>query len=351
MKPKPTLESVARLASVSPATVSRVINRSSRVSPDVEKRVRAAAAHLGFKLHRKRRTKLIAFLLGNRPLLHPFHSQVLVAAEAYCAAEDYNMLFFPLHYSPDQHWTKLHVPEVLRRSDVIDGFIVAGVNRQNLLDLLTHIGLPFAILGDTVEGDWSSQKHDVVWVDDTNGAYDATRYLQSLGHSQIAYVANLKLAWFARRCKGYSRAMEEAGMAPRVASINSHDEDEVGFLATKRILSEPNPPVEAIFAGSDAICHGVYRALREAGLAIPGDISVCGFNDTPEASLLYPPLTSARVFPEVIGHLLGEMVLARIADPQLPPQHQTLPTQLVKRESCQAARQPSIVRSSDARTN
>jgi DNA-binding LacI/PurR family transcriptional regulator len=341
VKPKATLGSVARLASVSPATVSRVVNRSSRVSPDVEKRVRAAAERLGFKLDRKRRTKLIAFLLANRPLLHPFHSQVLVASEAYCAAEDYNLLFFPLHYRPDQHWTKLDVPQVLRRGDVVDGFIVAGVNRQNLLDLLTHTGLPFAILGDTLEGDWNPRQHDVVWVDDTNGAYDATRYLQSLGHSRIAYVANVKLQWFARRCEGYRRAMAEAGLAPRVVSINSQDEDEVGFLATKRILSEPDAPVEAIFAGSDATCHGVYRALREAGLSIPGDISVCGFNDTPEAGLLYPPLTSARVFPEVIGRLLGEMVLARIANPQLAPQHQTLGTQLVKRESCQAARNSS----------
>jgi DNA-binding LacI/PurR family transcriptional regulator len=128
--------------------------------------------------------------------------------------------------------------------------------------------------------------------------------------------------------------MEQASLAPLVASIDSEDEHQVGFLATKRILAEGNGPVEAIFAGSDATCHGVYRALREAGLSIPGDISVCGFNDTPEALVLYPPLTSVRVFPEIIGRLLGEMVLARIANTDLPPQNQTIPTQLVKRESC-----------------
>jgi len=334
MKPKATVESVAKLAKVSPATVSRIVNRTSRVRPEVEKRVRAAAADLGFDLHRKRRTKLIAFLLGNRPLLHPFHSQVLVASEAYCAAADYSLLFFPLHYNPDHDWTRLHVPPILRRSDLIDGFIVAGANHQNLLELLSHIGLPFTILGDTVEGDWNPQNHDVMWVDDTNGAFEATTYLQSLGHKRIAYVANVRKAWFARRLQGYNRAMEQASLAPLVASIDSEDEHQVGFLATKRILAEGNGPVEAIFAGSDATCHGVYRALREAGLSIPGDISVCGFNDTPEALVLYPPLTSVRVFPEIIGRLLGEMVLARIANTDLPPQNQTIPTQLVKRESC-----------------
>jgi DNA-binding LacI/PurR family transcriptional regulator len=334
MKPKPTVERVAKLANVSPATVSRVLNHSTRVGPEVEKRVREAAESLGLDLHSKRRTKLIAFLLANRSLLHPFHSQVLVASEAYCASEDYNLLFFPLHYSPDQDWTKLHVPRILRRGDLIDGFIVAGANRQNLLDLLNHIGLPYAILGDTVEGEWNPKERDVVWVDDTNGAVEATRYLQSLGNRRIAYVANIKLAWFARRLKGYQQAMLDAGMEPLVASINSQDEDEVGFLATKRILAETGGHVDAILGGSDTTCHGVYRALRDAGLEIPGDISVCGFNDTPEASVLYPPLTSVRVFPEVVGRLLGEMVIARIAKPDLPPQQQILPTQLVKRESC-----------------
>src|SRR5438477_7479663 len=126
MKPKPTVGKVAKLAKVSPATVSRIVNRTTRVGPEMEKRVRAAAAHLGFDLRRKRRTKLIAFLLSNRPLLHPFHSQVLVASESFCAAEDYSLLFFPLHYNPDQDWNRLHVPPVLRRGDIIDGFIVAG---------------------------------------------------------------------------------------------------------------------------------------------------------------------------------------------------------------------------------
>src|ERR1035437_5426346 len=172
MRSKATLEAVAQLAKVSPATVSRLVNRTSRVRPEIEKRVRAGGEKVGFYLRRKRTTKLIAFLLGNRPLLHPFHSQVLVASEAYCAAEDYSLLFFPIHYPFHQDWTKLHVPRMLRRGDIIDGFIVAGVNSQSLLDLLVHIGLPFAVLGDTVEGEWNSKDYDVVWVDDTNGAHE-----------------------------------------------------------------------------------------------------------------------------------------------------------------------------------
>ena len=79
----------------------------------------------------------------------------------------------------------------------------------------------------------------------------------------------------------------------------------------------------------------MYDALREAGLRIPADISVAAFNDTPEATLLHPPLTSVRVFPEQVGRSLAQMVIARIEDPALPPQEYTIATQVVRRESCQ----------------
>jgi LacI family transcriptional regulator len=131
--------------------------------------------------------------------------------------------------------------------------------------------------------------------------------------------------------------MKEAGLTPLVAEIDSEHEHEVGFLAMKQILAQHRGQVDAIFGGSDATCHGIYAALREAGFKVPEDISVCGFNDTTEATVLYPPLTSVRVFPELIGRQLAEMVLARIAKGAGPPQQRMIPTQLVKRESCLAA--------------
>lgn len=88
-----TFQQVADLAKVSLATVSRVANGSARVSPEIQQRVKEAALRLGVDLHRQGKANLIAFLLCNRDLLHPFHSRVLVGAEAYCAARNYSMLF------------------------------------------------------------------------------------------------------------------------------------------------------------------------------------------------------------------------------------------------------------------
>jgi len=329
---KVTLEQVARLAKVSPATVSRVANASGRVSPQIEARVRRAAAQLQIELKRKNKGKLIAFLLSNREMLHPFHSRVLFGAESYCASRDYNMVFLCFRYPPNVSWRGFHLPSILQRPAVVDGFILAGTNSQNLMDLLTHKGVPFAVLGNNVVGEWQSSAHDVVWFDDIRGAYEATRYLLSQGHRDIWFEGNCRLPWFARRYQGCRQAMEEAGLTPRVAELDCDNERELGYLATKSVLTR-GEPVTAIFAGGDATAQGVYKALTDFGLRIPDEMSVVGFNDT-EAAILHPPLTTVGVFPEQVGRQLAETLINRIAHPDLAPQRASIPTQLVKRESC-----------------
>jgi DNA-binding LacI/PurR family transcriptional regulator len=99
-----------------------------------------------------------------------------------------------------------------------------------------------------------------------------------------------------------------------------------------RSLLTRREPVTAVFAGSDQIARGVYDALKQAGISIPDDISVAGFNDS-EGALMDPPLTSVREFPEELGRHLAEFVLRRIQKPDRPPQRLTIPTQLVLRQS------------------
>jgi DNA-binding LacI/PurR family transcriptional regulator len=333
LKPKnPTFSDVARVAGVSVATVSRVASHAAFVSPEVERRVRAAAESVGVSLEKRNGSRLIAFILGNRSLLHPFHSHVLTAAEAYCADKDYNLVFFPLHYSANVPSTQLHVPRIFERGDLIDGLIVSGVNSANLFEVLQQVRRPFAVYGDTVEGPWAPGDYDVVWVDDITGAYDLTRFLRNEGHSRIWYVANTRQTWFARRLEGYAAAMKEGGAEPLISSVDSHSEHEVGLLGTKDVLRRGHP-VDAIFGGSDAVCHGVYTALRDAGLSVPKDVSVVGFNDTPEANLLHPALTTVRAFPAILGRMLAAMVMSRISNPGLPPQDRVISTQVIKRES------------------
>src|SRR6185437_13530777 len=112
------------------------------------------------------------------------------------------------------------------------------------------------------------------------------------------------------------------------------EDAEIGYLGTRSLLSR-GVPVTAIFAGNDATARGVYKALRDSGLRIPDDISVAGCDDT-VSSLMYPTLTTIREFPEQLGKQMVEMILNRIAKPSQEPQTITIPTELIKRDSCRA---------------
>lgn len=339
-----TFRDVAKSAQVSPATVSRVARGGTKVSVEIVERVRKAAQDLGIELQRKNVPKVIGFLLCNREMLHPFHSRLLSGAETHCAKHGCSVLFLRYVYAPNVPRRALHPPEILDNRDLVNGVIVAGTNSQNLLELLGAKGVPFAVLGNNVVGQWQPERYDCVWFDDTSGAYELTRYLQSLGHRDIWYVGNCQLPWFARRFEGYRRAMLEAGLEPRSSEMESDRDQEVGYLAAKSLLSR-GAPVTAIFAGGDPTAQGVYKALMDCGLRIPEDISVAGFDDI-EAGMMHPTLTTVQAFAEQTGKRLAQLVIRRILEPGIPPQSLTIPTQLVRRDSCRVFSTPQLAQGS-----
>lgn len=319
------------MAGVSPATVSRVLSGNAQVNPTLVARVREAAEKLGVEPTHSNRATLLAFLLCNRKMLHPFHSRILEGAEEYCATHEYSTVFLPFRYPSNLPWKEIHLPRILERRGSIAGYILAGTNSENLLQLLRHRGSPFSVLGNNVVGNWAPDPYDVVWFDDIGGAYEATRHFQLQGHRDIWYVGNNRLPWFARRYEGYCRAMADNGMEPRISSLDTEDPHDIGYLATKSMLTR-GEAVTAILAGDDSTAHGVYRALRDCGLDVPSDVSVAGMNDL-EGNILHPRLTSVRTFPEQVGRQLSELVFNRLRRSSLLPQHRLIPTELAKRDS------------------
>jgi DNA-binding LacI/PurR family transcriptional regulator len=328
-----TLREVALAAKVSPSTVSRAIAGGDGVSPEIQERIRNAALKLGIDLNEKIKLKIIAFILSNRGVLHPFHSRILAGAEAYCAEHGFDLLLvISFRYQSNMRWKELHLPQALQRRNLVRGVILAGTNSPNLLTLLAHKGVPFAVLGNNVIGEWEPKDYDAVWSDDVQGAYEITRYMHHMGHRDIWFAGNQQFPWFARCAAGYRRAMEEENLLPRFSEIRSDDAQEVGYLSTKSILSR-SEPVSAIFAGSDETARGVYKALMEFGRRVPEDVSVAGMGDV-EAEILRPRLTTVREFPEQLGQHLAEMVISRIGSPDIPPRQLTIPTEVVIHESC-----------------
>jgi LacI family transcriptional regulator len=335
LRKKPSFKDLAKLANVSPATVSRVAKGHLKVDPAMRARVRGAAERLGIDLDQKRNEKssIVGFLLSNRDLLHSFQARILSAAEAYCASQDRELLFMSLRYSPVVPADRLHLPKILTDRGLVRAVILGGTNSTNMLAALQKREIPFAVLGNNVIGDWTGSEADAVYSDDTQGAYDLTSQMINDGHQDIWFIGDVELPWYARCARGYRRAMTAAGLTPRISQIHS-DDRQLGYLAMRSILSS-GEPITAVFAGSDQIARGVYEALEQAGLRIPDHISVAGFNDT-EGALMSPPLTSVREFPEELGKHLAEFVLTRMQQPDLPARQLTIPTKVVLRRSTRA---------------
>ena len=210
---RPTFREVARLAGVSPATVSRVAQDNPRVNGDIRNRVQAAAARLGVALGERRAEsqRMLAFLLSNRDVLHSFQARVLVGAENFCASRNWELVFLCFRYTAGLSPGELHLPQTLLRRTVARAAILAGVNHPNLLAALRERGIPFAILGNNVAGDWRPEECDVVYSNEIQGTCELTRHLLAQGHRHIWFVGNLELPWFARGARGYQSAMREAG--------------------------------------------------------------------------------------------------------------------------------------------
>jgi DNA-binding LacI/PurR family transcriptional regulator len=330
-EPRIGLREIAASAGVSLATVSRVFNGNKRVDTAIRDRVLNAAGNLNVDVSQRNKSKAIAFLLCNRTMVHAFHSRVLIGAEEYCASQGWDIIFLAYNYARNVPWQQLHLPNVVQRHDVVRGAILAGTNSMNLIELLEHRNITFSLLGNNLLDRPQHFRHDEVVSDDVQGSFDMTRFLIQQGHRAIWFLGNRELPWFSRCFSGYHRAMDEAGLETRESGISSDNDAEIGYLGTKALLSS-GKTVTAIFAGNDPTAHGVYKALRDSGLRIPDDISVVGCNDT-VGPWVYPGLTTIREFPEQLGRQLVETLLRRISTPETPPQHVSIPTELIKRDS------------------
>lgn len=326
------LKEIASAANVSVATVSRVLSGRSSVDPAMRKLVLDAASKLKINPVQHIRPGSLIFLLSNRTTLPVFHARILVGAEAYCAAHGWDLSYCSFNTSPGISPRELHLPKFLQRRDAHRGVILAGNTSPSLLELLEQKNISYVVLGNNILGETAELKNDVVFSGETKAGEEMTRYLIGLGHRHIWFVGNTRLPWFARYYEGYRSCMVEAGLAPRLSSIDSNDDMEIGYLGTKYLLSTAHP-VTAVFAGNDSTACGVYKGLREQGFSIPHNISVAGCNDT-VGGMLYPDLTTIREFPEQIGRHMAEMLLERIAKPDLEPRRLTIPTEFIRRDSC-----------------
>ena len=318
-----TIADLARRSGVSKGTVSRALNGYEDVSPATRARIAALARELGYEPDaparslRTRRSMLVAAYLGRcgEDASHPFFRPVLAGLSARLRATGYGLMV--VEGTADLR----HV-----RRGGIDGAVLMSVDADNpLVAALAAAGIPY--VGVDVE----LPAH--VASDHRGGTAMAVGHLAQLGHRRIAAIAGHQHTLAGReRLEGYRAGLAAAGLAYDPALVAVGDFSAASGEAAARQLLPAAPT--AIVAASDLMAVGATRALVAAGLRVPEDVSVVGFDDLPLATLVRPELTTVRQDPARIGAAAADAVLERIEGE--PANRTTVPVELVVRASSQS---------------
>jgi LacI family transcriptional regulator len=331
---RPTQKDIAKLAQVSQATVSLVLNGISDTSvPRVtQRKVLRAAKNLGYVPNRvaqslrTQQTKTIACIVPD--ITNPFYPALERGAQKSAETNGYDMLIYNTDGLPAKEHKCLNRLLEGRVDGVIGVFF--HLTAHNLRSLLERNIAVLRIESNPKKtGPWPL---DNLFVDNAAGAKAGTQYLIQRGHRRIAMLAG-NGGPERNRVSGYLEALDEAGLKPQLVSRGAFNE-ESGYRSTKQILSARTRPT-AIFAGNDLMAFGAMTAVREANLNIPQDIAVMGFDDIFTARFVSPPLSTISQFQYELGRVAAEMVLERInrLPPGSPGRQREMSFEVIKRQS------------------
>jgi DNA-binding LacI/PurR family transcriptional regulator len=331
-----TIRDVARLAGVSPATVSQALNGRGRVHVRTRERVALAATQLryapnlsGRRLAR-RRAECVAVLQGRNMTTvfnDSFYRVVLGGMAEVTQARRYSLVFTP---PPVDAATDADLNRMLGHG-AVDGVLVVGALDGGLLLALRHRGLPVVLVDSYVPG----VDLPAVVPDYQAGARTATEHLLRLGHRRVAFLGAAVSYPFGRQTlEGYGDALAGVALAQDPALIRRTEISvEAATVATRDLLTLPAPPT-ALFAVTDAMAIGALRAAREQGIRVPDGLAVVGMDDIEMSAYTDPPLTTVRIAKEAMGRLAAEWLIALIEGDATAQPATTVPAELIVRGTC-----------------
>lgn len=335
---KPTSFDIAYRAGVSQSTVSRALRNSPLVSEETRLKVQAIAKELNYKVDKNARnlrsqeTKTIALLLcedhgTGDSLINPFFLSMLGSITRATANRGYDLLISFQQFSDDWHAD-------YEDANRADGIIFLGYGDYETfvkkLTYLSEVGAHFITWGPVLEG----QPGVSIGCDNFNSAYLATQHLIQLGRKRIAFLGDVSehSPEFEARYRGYVKALDDAHITVDTnLQIPAETAEEEGYKATLALMQK-RIHFDAIFGASDLIAIGAIKALEEAGLTVPQDVAVMGFDDIPMASYARPALSTVQQNTQLAGELLVEKLLQLVAGE--PVESMLLPAKLVVRDSC-----------------
>ncbi len=329
-----TLEDIARMSGVSRSTVSRVINGDRNVNNQTRQKVQNIIQSINFQPNLAARglavgrTSVIGLVIPTGIIsifTDPYFPLVIQGVAAACNALGYSVML----WLAEPEYERKTINQILYNG-IVDGVIVSSmVMDEPLIGKLIESKRPFIMIGRSRTYD---QLH-YVDADNHAGAYQGVSHILRSGRRRVAIINGpLNTVVGSERYEGYQQALRERGVQFLPELVREGEFTEMsGYLAMKSLLSQ-HP--DAVFASSDAMAFGAMRAIQEAGLRIPEDIAVVGFDDIPTAATSKPPLTTVRQPIQRTGSVAAETLIDLIEHPDPQPRRIVLTTELVIRNSC-----------------
>jgi DNA-binding LacI/PurR family transcriptional regulator len=315
----PTLVDIARRAGVAPMTVSRVVNESGYVSAGVREKVMRAVEELNYHPNglarslKRQRTHVVGVLLPD--IVNPFSGELVSGIQEILLSRGYASFICTSERSTEREQAALRALFDYR----VDGIIIATRETPSGNEWLARMvdrGVPMVVVGR----DFTHPQVDRVTADHEKGGYEATKFLIASGHKRIGFVGtSLAGGRGLRRFQGYLAALRdhklpvdaELMVGPDIISGPAYSTQNDGYQGMKRLLALRKPPT-AVFARNDFTAIGAMCALHDAGLAVPDDVSIVGFDNVPLAGYTSPPLTTVDQPTVEQGRQAASLLIERI---------------------------------------
>jgi LacI family transcriptional regulator len=324
-----TIRDVAEEASVSATTVSRVFNHDHLVNSETREHVLSVARRMGYSPNAtarslsQGRTRSLGIIL---PAPHgEFFSELIRGVDEAAQEADHFLLIASSHYDPEEGASALQ-----SLAGRVDGLIIMTPRVQaSVLTEGVDLNVPVVFVNSEIGG----SPYDLFTIENREGAARVVTHLIEQGRTRIAAIAGPAGSTdVEERLAGYHDALEEHGLSP-AAVIDGAFTQESGYEAGKKIVDLSERP-DAVFACNDYMALGAMAAFREAGVRVPDDVAVAGFDDIVNARYANPPLTTVHVPVYEIGHRAGKRLLKRIqSDPSPAAEQFRLPHELKVRAS------------------